>query len=143
MRFLQIEWHNHERARNAWDIERAEMMAKIVKHEGETPMLRRQVEVLEKHIRMLEQALKVERAKSRALAAGDKPSVEEEQPKEVKGKNAVKSESKGIAKRELHLLPTQDECRQLTLLPSPEQTPQLVPERRYWRPERIGKGCAC
>jgi striatin 1/3/4 len=130
MRFLQIEWHNHERARNAWDIERAEMMAKIVKHEGETPMLKRQVEVLEKHIRMLEQALKVERAKSRALAAGDKPSVEEEQPKEVKGKNAVKSESKGVVKRELRLPPLRDECTLLTLLFSPDQTSQLILECR-------------
>jgi striatin 1/3/4 len=99
MRFLQIEWHNHERARNAWDIERAEMMAKIVKHEGETPMLKRQVEVLEKHIRMLEQALKAERAKSRALAAGDKSAPEDEPTSEVKGKNAVKTEGKGAGKR--------------------------------------------
>jgi striatin 1/3/4 len=99
MRFLQIEWHNHERARNAWDIERAEMMAKIIKHEGETPMLKRQVEVLEKHIRMLELALKAERAKSRALAAGDKPAVEEEQTKDVKGKNAVKPDTKLTGKR--------------------------------------------
>ncbi|KAI7180907.1 hypothetical protein KC352_g23582, partial [Hortaea werneckii] len=35
MRFLQIEWHAHERARNSWDIERAEMKAKIAKQEGE------------------------------------------------------------------------------------------------------------
>ena len=35
MRFLQLEWHNHERARNTWDIERAEMRAKIAKLEGE------------------------------------------------------------------------------------------------------------
>lgn len=98
MRFLQIEWHNHERARNAWDIERAEMMAKITKHEGEAPMLKRQVEVLEKHLRMLEQALKLERTKSRALAAGDRL-AEEEQQKEVKGKGAVKSDTKSISKR--------------------------------------------
>lgn len=62
-------------------------------------MLRRQVEVLEKHIRMLEQALKAERAKSRALASGDKTLAEEEPSKEPKGKGAVKSESKGPIKR--------------------------------------------
>jgi len=95
MRFLQIEWHNHERARNAWDIERAEMLQKITKNEGETPMLKRQVELLEKHIRMLEQALKAERAKSRAWAAGDKAAVEEELQKEAKGKDAVRPDLKG------------------------------------------------
>jgi len=29
MRFLQTEWHRHERDRNAWDIERAEMKSRI------------------------------------------------------------------------------------------------------------------
>lgn len=69
MRFLQIEWHNHERARNSWDIERAEMKAKIAKQEGELRHGKRLNEQLEKQIRMLEAALKNERNKSRTKSA--------------------------------------------------------------------------
>ena len=58
MRFLQLEWHNHERARNAWDIERAEMKAKIAKQEGEVRSAKRLNEQLEKHVKMLENALR-------------------------------------------------------------------------------------
>jgi striatin 1/3/4 len=102
MRFLQIEWHSHERARNAWDIERAEMIKKITALEGSSNKEKRQVEMLEKHVKMLEQALKAERAKSRALAAGEK-AVENEQvqkqQKEAKGKNSVNSEPIQLQKR--------------------------------------------
>jgi striatin 1/3/4 len=66
MRFLQLEWHNHERARNAWDIERAEMKAKIAKQEGEVRSAKKLNDQLNKHIRMLEQALLNERAKAKA-----------------------------------------------------------------------------
>jgi len=65
MRFLQIEWHNHERARNAWDIERAEMKAKIAKQEGELRSSKRLAEQLSRHVKMLEIALRNERTKSR------------------------------------------------------------------------------
>jgi striatin 1/3/4 len=66
MRFLQLEWHNHERARNAWDIERAEMKAKIAKQEGEVRSAKKLNDQLNKHIRMLEQALMNERKKQKA-----------------------------------------------------------------------------
>jgi striatin 1/3/4 len=69
MRFLQLEWHNHERARNAWDIERAEMKAKIAKQEGEVRSAKKLNDQLNKHIRMLEQALTNER-KKKANATG-------------------------------------------------------------------------
>ena len=73
MRFLQIEWHNHERARNAWDIERAEMKAKIAKQEGELRHSKRLNEQLERQTRMLELALKNERNKNKDKTASDKP----------------------------------------------------------------------
>lgn len=66
MRFLQIEWHNHERARNAWDIERAEMRARIAKQEGECKHAKRINEQLDRQVRMLEVALKKEREKNKA-----------------------------------------------------------------------------
>lgn len=64
MRFLQLEWHAHERARNAWDIERAEMKSKIAKQEGESRQAKRINEQLVKHIKMLQKELKKERAKN-------------------------------------------------------------------------------
>lgn len=73
MRFLQIEWHNHERARNTWDIERAEMKAKIAKLEGESRHSKKINEQLERQIRMLEIALKNERAKKKPTDPTDPP----------------------------------------------------------------------
>ncbi|KAF2750265.1 WD40 repeat-like protein [Sporormia fimetaria CBS 119925] len=64
MRFLQTEAHNYERARNAWDIERAEMKAKIAKQEGEVRSAKKLNDQLNKHVRMLEMALKKERNKN-------------------------------------------------------------------------------
>ena len=69
MRFLQIEWHNHERARNSWDIERAEMKAKIAKQEGEVRHTKKLNEQLERQIKMLELALRNERSRKRDSAA--------------------------------------------------------------------------
>ena len=93
MRFLQIEWHNHERARNAWDIERAEMKAKIAKQEGDYRSAKKMNDMLERQVKMLEQALKYERAKGRALANGEeppKPPSEAEVKKGWDGKIGVK-----------------------------------------------------
>lgn len=87
MRFLQLEWHNHERARNAWDIERAEMKAKIAKQEGDFRSAKKLNEQLEKQIRMLEQVLKNERAKNKAGAADASPNAQE---KDNKGKGNLR-----------------------------------------------------
>jgi predicted acyl esterase len=35
MRFLQTEWHRHERDRNAWEIEKQEMRGRIANLEGQ------------------------------------------------------------------------------------------------------------
>jgi hypothetical protein len=87
---LQLEWHNHERARNAWDIERAEMKAKIAKQEGEVRSAKKLNEQLNKHIRMLEQALMNERAKAKAGAVSGDATDEKKDAKGKKGANAVK-----------------------------------------------------
>ncbi|KAI9652408.1 MAG: hypothetical protein M1831_006817 [Alyxoria varia] len=85
MRFLQIEWHNHERQRNSWDIERAEMKAKIAKQEGECRSSRKLNDLLDKQVQMLEKALRYERAKNKAITAGEEPPTKEEVEKEVNG----------------------------------------------------------
>jgi hypothetical protein len=92
MRFLQLEWHNHERARNAWDIERAEMKAKIAKQEGEVRSAKKLNDQLNKHIRMLEQALMNERAKAKSGAVGGDATEEKKDAKGKKAANAVKRE---------------------------------------------------
>jgi len=84
MRFLQIEWHNHERARNAWDIERAEMKAKIAKQEGEGRQAKRLNEQLDRQVRMLEMALRNERAKSKGGKVEEKKGADSEKEKEKK-----------------------------------------------------------
>jgi striatin 1/3/4 len=98
MRFLQLEWHNHERARNAWDIERAEMKAKIAKQEGEVRSAKKLNDQLNKHIRMLEQALLNERARSKAAAAGGDTQTVVEGGKDAKGKLGSRVDSKGAVK---------------------------------------------
>jgi striatin 1/3/4 len=58
MRFLQTEWHRHERDRNAWEIERQEMKGRIATLEGSArrgdatqKALRRYVGILEKKVK--------------------------------------------------------------------------------------------
>jgi striatin 1/3/4 len=72
MRFLQTEWHRHERDRNAWEIERAEMKSRIGRLEGDVRTSKRLHESLSKHVKMLEMALKKEREKVRSLTNGEK-----------------------------------------------------------------------
>jgi striatin 1/3/4 len=93
MRFLQTEWHRHERDRNAWEIERAEMKSRIGRLEGDVRTSKRLHESLGKHIKMLEIALKKEREKVRTLVNGEK--VEDNRdPKEI-----AKESLKGLSKR--------------------------------------------
>ncbi|KAL8660137.1 MAG: hypothetical protein Q9226_000043 [Calogaya cf. arnoldii] len=85
MRFLQTEWHRHERDRNAWQIERAEMKSRIGKLEGDGRTSKRLQESLGKHVRLLENALKKERDKVKALQSGQAPEEkksEAQSPKE-------------------------------------------------------------
>ncbi|KAL2004637.1 hypothetical protein VTN00DRAFT_3373 [Thermoascus crustaceus] len=72
MRFLQTEWHRHERDRNAWEIERAEMKSRIGRLEGDVRTSKRLHESLGKHIKLLEMALKKEREKVKRLSNGEK-----------------------------------------------------------------------
>ncbi|KAJ5795345.1 hypothetical protein N7457_001944, partial [Penicillium paradoxum] len=72
MRFLQTEWHRHERDRNAWEIERAEMKSRIGRLEGDLRTSKRLHESLGKHVRLMETALKREREKAKKLSNNEK-----------------------------------------------------------------------
>ncbi|KAJ5251219.1 hypothetical protein N7489_001629 [Penicillium chrysogenum] len=73
MRFLQTEWHRHERDRNAWEIERAEMKSRIGRLEGDLRTSKRLHESLGKHVRLMETALKREREKVKKLSNNEMP----------------------------------------------------------------------
>ena len=88
MRFLQVEWQRHERDRNAWDIERAEMRSRLAKLEGEAGRNEHIKESLGKHVKMLGNLLKAEREKVKALQEGG--SVGDKQGESSKEDNAKK-----------------------------------------------------
>ncbi|KZV67957.1 WD40 repeat-like protein [Peniophora sp. CONT] len=63
LHFLQSEWRKYERDRNEWEIERAEMRARIALLEGERRSFENVKVDLMRRIKMLEYALRVERSK--------------------------------------------------------------------------------
>ena len=93
MRFLQTEWHRHERERNAWQIERAEMKSRIGKLEGDGRTNKRLRESMDKHIRLLEHALKKEREKAKTPQSESQ--TEDKKETGQIGKQNVRPTSKG------------------------------------------------
>ena len=73
MRFLQSEWHRHERDRNGWEIERQEMKGRIARLEGSTRKADSSNKSLKKYVNMLEKALKERDTQLKALKAGNQP----------------------------------------------------------------------
>ncbi|KAI9233708.1 MAG: WD40-repeat-containing domain protein [Podila humilis] len=63
LQFLQTEWRRFERDRNEWDIEKAEMKARIAFLEGEKRGIDSSKVDLMKRVKMLEYALRQERSK--------------------------------------------------------------------------------
>ena len=119
MRFLQTEWHRHERDRNAWQIERAEMKSRIGKLEGDGRTNKRMRESMDKHIRLLEHALKKEREKVKALQSGS-PTEDKKEEGQVGNQN-TRPIAKG--KRSSALL----NCIKLRISAISRQTAQLLP----------------
>lgn len=69
MRFLQTEWHRHERDRNAWEIEKQEMKGRIANLEGAARRADATQKALKKYVAILEAKVKEQSAQ---LKAGDK-----------------------------------------------------------------------
>ena len=61
LHYLQSEWRKYERDRNEWEIERAEMRARIALLEGERRSFENVKLDFMRRIKMLEYALRVER----------------------------------------------------------------------------------
>ncbi len=70
MRFLQTEWHRHERDRNAWEIEKQEMKGRIASLEGSARRSDATQKALKKYVAILEKKVKEQAAQLRAAATG-------------------------------------------------------------------------
>ncbi|KAG2149294.1 WD40-repeat-containing domain protein [Suillus clintonianus] len=70
LHFLQTEWRRYERDRNEWEIERAEMRARIALLEGERRSFENVKLDLMRRIKMLEYALRMERSKQLTAPSG-------------------------------------------------------------------------
>lgn len=57
MRFLQTEWHRHERDRNSWEIERQEMKGRIATLEGQARRADATQKALKRYVTILEKKL--------------------------------------------------------------------------------------
>lgn len=74
LHFLQTEWRRYERDRNEWEIERAEMRARIALLEGERRSFENVKLDLMRRIKMLEYALRMERSKQLGQPSTTMPS---------------------------------------------------------------------
>jgi striatin 1/3/4 len=102
MRFLQTEWHRHERDRNGWEIERQEMKGRIAKLEGTTRKSDYSNKSLKKYVNMLEKALKERDSQVKALKAGKDVAVE--QVKEEEGLLGKKLNARRMLRKRLPLV---------------------------------------
>ncbi|POR36418.1 Striatin Pro11 [Tolypocladium paradoxum] len=71
MRFLQTEWHRHERDRNAWEIEKQEMKGRIASLEGQARRADATQKALKKYVSILERKVKEQAAQIKGAPATD------------------------------------------------------------------------
>src|SRR5262245_31095448 len=71
MRFLQTEWHRHERDRNAWEIEKQEMKTRIANLEGSARRADATQKALRRYVVILENKVKEQRAQLKGAAAAN------------------------------------------------------------------------
>ncbi|KAH7320826.1 WD40-repeat-containing domain protein [Stachybotrys elegans] len=69
MRFLQTEWHRHERDRNAWEIEKQEMKGRIANLEGQARRADATQKALKKYVSILERKVKEQAVQLKGDAA--------------------------------------------------------------------------
>ncbi len=75
MRFLQSEWHRHERDRNAWEIEKQEMKGRIASLEGAARRADATQKALKKYVAILEKKVKDQLRNRRRREPGPTPST--------------------------------------------------------------------
>lgn len=70
MRFLQTEWHRHERDRNAWEIEKQEMKTRIANLEGSARRADATQKALRRYVQILENKVKEQQAQLKRGSSG-------------------------------------------------------------------------
>lgn len=83
MRFLQTEWHRHERDRNAWEIEKQEMKGRIANLEGAARRADATQKALKKYVAILEAKVKDQSAQLKAAAGGEKVDADQHKHKRL------------------------------------------------------------
>ncbi|KAK0723283.1 WD40-repeat-containing domain protein [Lasiosphaeria miniovina] len=78
MRFLQTEWHRHERDRNSWEIEKQEMKSRIANLEGQARRADATQKALKKYVTILEKKVKDQ---ATLLKGNGSPDTESEKTK--------------------------------------------------------------
>ncbi|UKZ81931.1 hypothetical protein TrVFT333_009709 [Trichoderma virens FT-333] len=159
MRFLQTEWHRHERDRNAWEIEKQEMKGRIANLEGQARRADATQKALKKYVSILERKIKDQAAqlKGTAVAEADDSanndraakiqeklrSSSESQP--VPGVEGVEVERTDDESQRTELKTFLDQCQSefmyLMITPANPLPPRESPRCRFWkiyeRPRRL------
>ena len=103
MRFLQTEWHRHERDRNAWEIEKQEMKSRIAALEGQSRRSDNTQRTLKKYVAILEKKVKEQAAQLKAGAnrddEADKPKLDRAAliQEKLRGKNLLAPTAAGVS----------------------------------------------
>ncbi|KAI6781578.1 Striatin-like protein [Emericellopsis cladophorae] len=98
MRFLQTEWHRHERDRNAWEIERQEMRGRIAHLEGQARRADATQKALRKYVHILERKVKEQTAQIKGEDAAHADAA-------AKNDRAAQIEAKLKSTAETHVIP--------------------------------------
>jgi striatin 1/3/4 len=78
MRFLQTEWHRHERERNAWEIDKQEMKGRIANLEGQARRADATQKALKKYVSILERKVKEQAIQLKGADAAQAADAEQE-----------------------------------------------------------------
>lgn len=92
LHYLQYEWHRFEVERQEWDVEKAELSARIALLEGEKRSHENLKRDLIRRIKMLEYCLRMERAKFHKLKHGTDPPSSETQQTSSEDQQKVESD---------------------------------------------------
>ncbi|KAF4119499.1 hypothetical protein GMORB2_4629 [Geosmithia morbida] len=102
MRFLQTEWHRHERDRNAWEIEKQEMRGRIAHLEGQARRADATQKALRKYVSILERKVKDQSAQ---LRGGDAANEQDAIAKAAKNDRIAKIQEKLKSSPETYNIP--------------------------------------
>lgn len=99
MRFLQTEWHRHERDRNAWEIEKQEMKGRIANLEGAARRADATQKALKKYVAILESKVKDQAAQLKAAAGGKEVEDQSAKPKKLDREELIQAKLRSAAEK--------------------------------------------